>query len=789
MKIPDNKTSKIEYSFLGYEKLTISVTPKNNQIRIEQNIILSKKDYTITDVVVTGERDSDLSTEKIDTKFFKVLPDISGNAVETLVKMQMGVSSSNEMSSQYNVRGGNFDENLVYVNDIQIYRPFLIRSGQQEGLSFINPNLVSNIRFSAGGFNATYGDKMSSVLDIEYKKPTEFAASISGSFLGGTAHIEGVGLNKKLTYISGVRYKQSQYFLNSLQVDGDYKPVFADFQTYLTYNVSQKFELSFLGNYAQNKYQFIPDESNERTGTLNDPIGLYINYNGMEVDKYTTYFGAFSAKYRPTRNLILKLIASSFHTQESETYDIHGRYSLYSLDNELGSETVGDTTMNIGIGEYIEHARNYLQAIVINISHKGDYTTKNNYFKWGIKYQREIINDKILEWEMIDSAGFSINSDNQSHDDYVYLSESAFAQNSLNTNRFSAFVQNNHIFDFYAFDLKLLTGVRASYWDFNNDLLLSPRISVELTPNWDKDVKFRLASGLYYQSPFYREIRDYHGNIVQDSKAQRSIHFVGGVYYNFKIWNRPFKFTSEIYFKKLDNLIPYELDNLKIRYYAHERANGYATGIDMKIYGEFVKGVDSWMSLSLMRTREDIIGDFYYEYYNDTGAVVYSRQYATDSTLITPGYIPRPSDRTVNVGLFFQDYFPGNENFKVTLGFFFSTPFPFGPPNTARYMVVTRDGKTMRSHPFYIRADLGASLLLKKEDKIFKNNKNPLKVFNTIWLSFEAFNLLGQLNTAAYHWIKIVPNTSNPVPLQYDKIAIANKLTGRLLNLKFTCTF
>ena len=744
--------------------------------------MLVSEDYTITEVKIIGHNKTKLGTEKIDPRYLKVLPDISGNSVETLVKMQMGVSSGNEMSSQYNVRGGNFDENLIYINDIQVYRPFLVRSGQQEGLSVINPNLVSGIEFSAGGFDAKYGDKMSSVLDITYKKPTEFGASISGSFLGGTGHIEGISKDKKFTHISGVRYKQSRYFLNSLEVKGDYQPVFADFQTYLTYTVNKKIEFSFLGNYGQNKYKFMPSDSEQAFGTLQEAYGLYIDYEGMELDKYTTYFGAFTTKYRPNENLMLKFIASSFHTQESETYDIHGRYSLYQLNNELGSESVGDTVMNLGIGEYIEHARNYLTASVINFSHNGYLKTPQNYFLWGIRYQKEIISDKIHEWKMIDSAGYSINHFYANDNNMLILDETTFAQNSLNTNRYSGFFQDKYTFDLDSVGLEITAGIRTSYWDYNKDFLFSPRFSIVLNPNWKRDIKFRFATGIYYQSPFYREIRNFSGNLVPDSKAQRSIHFVLGAYYDFRMWNRPFKFTTEIYFKKLDNLIPYEIDNLRIRYYAEQRAKGYATGIDMKIFGEFVPGVDSWMSLSIMQTKEDVIGDFYYEYYDIDTNRIFNRRDAVDSTLITPGYIPRPSDRFITIGIFFQDYIPGHKNFKVTLGFYFSTPFPHGPPQTERY------SDTLRSFPVYLRADLAASVLLKKEERTFKKG-NPLNAFKTIWLSFEAFNLLGVENTASYSWIRLVPNTSNPFPLQYSQLAVANKLTGRLLNLKLTCRF
>jgi len=777
LSIPQNKTSKINYSFTGYKTYTIRIIPQPSEERIERNIIIISDDHIISEIKIFGQN-TNLGTEKINVKHLTVLPDISGNSVEGLVKTMMGVSSNNELSSQYNVRGGNFDENLIYINDIQIYRPFLVRSGQQEGLSFINPNLVSDINFSAGGFDAKYGDKMSSVLDISYKKPKEFAASISGSLLGGTAHIEGLSKNKKFSHISGVRYKQSQYFLNTLEVEGDYKPVFADFQTFMTYQIAPKFDIEFLGNVAQNTYIFTPTKSEQTFGTFQEAYGLTIYYEGIEKDQYNSYFGAFSTKYRPNTNVILKLTASAFHTQEQETYDINGAYSLNQLDNDLGSDNFTDSILNLGIGQFHEHARNYLDATILSISHNGYWKKDNNYLVWGAKYQQELINDKIKEWEMVDSAGYSINRDFNYPSEVVVLDKSVSASNSMQTQRFSAFVQNTYTSNNEK--IKLTGGIRASYWNYNKDFIISPRASIQYFPDWIADIQFRLASGIYYQSPFYREIRDFDGSLIADSKAQRSIHFVLGGYYNFKIWSRPFQYSAEIYYKKLDDLIPYELDNVRISYYANQRANGYAVGFDSKIFGEFVPGVDSWISLSIMQTKEDIVGDYYYEYYKDT-LRLYTSYQATDSVLVKPGFIPRPSDQLISVGMFFQDYVPGNKNFKASLGFYFGTPIPYGPPQTERWRA------TYRSYPYYMRADLGLSLLLKSESK--KYNSNFLNSFKTIWLSFEAFNILNIRNTINYSWVRIVPNSSNPNPFNYSQVAVANHLTGRLVNLKLTCNF
>ncbi len=777
LTIPSNKISRIDYSFTGYKTYSIRINPQPSEKRVERNIVILSSDHLITEIHIIG-KNTNLGTEKINIKHLTVLPDISGNSVEGLVKTMMGVSSNSELSSQYNVRGGNFDENLIYINDIQIYRPFLVRSGQQEGLSFINPNLVSDINFSAGGFDSKYGDKMSSVLDISYKKPKEFAASISGSFLGGTAHIEGLSKNKKFSHISGIRYKQSQYFLNTLEVEGDYKPVFADFQTFLTYKVTPKLDIEFLGNVAQNKYIFTPKFSEQSFGTFQEAYGLSIYYDGIEEDKYNSYFGAFSTKYRPNTNLILKLTTSTFHTQEQETFDIHGAYSLNQLNNDLGSDDLGDSTLNLGVGQFLQHARNYLDATIVNISHNGYWKKDNNYLVWGARYQQEFINDKISEWEMVDSAGYSINRDFNYPLEVVVLDRAVLASNSMQTQRFSAFLQNTFTTNNEKF--KLTGGIRASYWDYNNDLLISPRFSVQYFPDWIADIQFRFASGIYYQSPFYREIRDFDGSLVADSKAQRSIHFVLGGYYNFQIWSRPFQFSAEVYYKKLDDLIPYELDNVRISYYANQRANGYAMGFDSKIFGEFVPGVDSWISLSIMQTKEDVVGDYYYQYYKDT-LQIFTPYQATDSVLVKPGFIPRPSDQLISVGMFFQDYVPGNKNFKASLGFFFGTPIPYGPPQTQRWRA------THRSFPVYMRADLGFSLLLKGEEKKF--NSTFMNSFKTVWLSFEAFNILGVKNTINYSWIRVVPNSTNPSPFSYSQVAVANHLTGRLINLKLTLNF
>ncbi len=779
LQIASNKSTLIQYSFIGYDTLIIRINPQPSEKIVKRDIVIQEGSRQIGVVGVTAKK-IDIGLKTIRPEHTTILLDVSGNAVENMVKTMMGVSSNNELSSQYNVRGGNFDENLIYINDIQIYRPFLVRSGQQEGLSFINPNLVKTIDFSAGGFSSKYGDKMSSVLDISYKKPKKFAASVSGSILGGTAHIEGRSKNKKISYIAGVRYKQSSYLLDSMEVKGDYKPIFADFQTFITYKLTPKIHFEILGNVAQNRYIFTPSESNQTFGTFTEAYALKILYEGQEEDRYSSFFGAFSTKYQPTKDLILKFTASSFYTVEQEFYDIHGYYALNQLDNDLSSDNFGDSIQNLGSGEYLQHARNNLNATIINYAHNGYLNKKQNYIEWGAKYQQEFIDDKISEWDMIDSTGYSINQDYNYPTDVVVLDRAVRAKNSMQTNRFSAFLQNTYTFRYI--DLKLTGGLRASYWDYNKDVLISPRFSVQFKPDWVSEIRFRFATGIYYQSPFYREIRDFEGSLVEDSKAQRSIHFIVGTYYDLQIWSRPFQFSGEIYYKKLDNLIPYELDNVRINYYAHQRAKGYAVGFDSKIYGEFVPGVDSWITFSVMGTRENIDNDNYYIYYNQDTIQVYNRTDAIDSIFVEPGFIPRPADQLISVGMFFQDYMPGNKNIKASLGFYFGTGVPYGPPQTDRWRVGNN-----RSFPVYMRADFGISILLKSEKKKYKYTF--FNSFKSVWFNFEAFNILDIQNTVNYSWVRIVPNSTNPIPFRYNMIPVANHLTGRLLNLKLTCNF
>ncbi len=780
LTIPADKEISLIISCVGYktERLNILL---HHGTKKEINKILLISTTELPDFEIKDNRIRKTNLTRIDPKEATFIPTISGG-IEDLIKTLPGVSSSNELSSQYSVRGGNFDENLVYVNGIEIYRPFLIRSGQQEGLSFLNSSLVSSILFSAGGFDAKYGDKMSSVLDIQYKKPTEFAGSAIASLLGAQAHIEGCTKNKKISYLLGVRQKSNQYILSSMETKGNYKPSFSDIQTMINFYTDNDWEISFLGNYARNSYFFIPENRETNFGTVQEAYRLKIYFDGQEVDKFETYFGALSASYQPQKNLNLKFITSAFNTIESETYDIQSQYWIGRLETDFGSEEFGDVIEAQGIGTFIDHARNNLNAKVFSFEHKGNFSDVINLLQWGVKYKHEIINDRLNEWEMVDSAGFSIPNPAGSvgnpfppHPD-LEMYNLIKTDIDITSNRFSGFVQNTWDYKGYKSDITITGGLRASYWDFNNQFLLSPRASISLKPKWDNDILFRFSSGYYCQPPFYRELRDFEGNINHDIKAQKSIHFVLSSDWNFMAWSRPFKFTTEIYYKYLDDIIPYEIDNVRIRYYAENNAHGYATGIDMNVNGEFVKGIESWASLSIMKTQEDIENDFFYEYFNSDGEKIIPgftfNNVVVDSTRHEPGYIPRPTDQRVNFSLFFQDYLPKNPTYKMHLKLVFGSSLPFGPPKTEKYK------HTLRIPP-YRRVDIGFSKQLIGENSVF-SPKNPLKYFHSLWISAEVFNLLQINNTVSYIWIKDVRNRQYAVP---------NYLTPRQINIKLVAMF
>jgi len=757
LEIPPNRSVVVVYSFIGYEMEKIRIPMLKEGQNYTLNIQLKTSSTLLEDVIITDQKSRKESFSRIKPKHVSVLPGNSGG-IEAILKTLPGVSSANELSSQYSVRGGNFDENLVYVNGIEVYRPFLVRSGQQEGLSFVNTDMVSSILFSAGGFDAKYGDKMSSVLDITYKRPRENAATLQLSLLGGAAHFEGITKNGRLSYLIGARHKTSQYLLNSLDTEADYSPKFSDIQTFVNFELNTNWQISFLGNISSNQYKMVPKNRDTEFGTVNEALKLTIYFEGQEVDKYQTYFGALSTSYQPNTKLQLQFTTSAFRTFEQENFDILGEYWLYQLENNLGSDNFGDIAFDRGVGKYINHARNSLNATVTNFSHKGNYNNESLKFDWGFRVQKEEIEDKISEWNLIDSAFFNFPhpddniGDTANPDQQIIMSELLKTQINLSSYRNSGYIQVSKDIG----NLTITGGNRGSYWTYNEELLMSPRVSLAYAPIWKKDIVFRAASGIYYQSPFYKELRTPEGTLNHNIKAQKSTHYVLGADYLFYSWGRPFKWITEVYYKNLENLIPYKVDNVRIQYLANDLSNGYARGIDMKINGEFVSGVESWVSLSVMKTEEDIVGDFITN---------------TDGSTTEAGFIPRPTDQRVNFSMFFQDYIPGNPNYKMHLNLVYGTGLSFGPPKAEKYQDILRI-------PDYRRVDIGFSAVLKSEGK--KSRLKWLNAFKSIWLSAEVFNLLDINNTVSYLWVADITGRQYAVP---------NYLTSRQLNTKLILTF
>lgn len=771
LEIETGKIITILFYHSSFDQITYTVSAKAGQELIFSPRLKFKN--TLIEVEVTDIKKRSEEVIIIDPKVYTQLPTITFN-VEDIIKTQIGVSSNNELSSGYSVRGGNFDENLVYVNDIEVYRPFLVRSGQQEGFSFANPYMVQNINFSAGGFEAKYGDKLSSVLDITYRKPLKFEGNASASILGGNLQLEGISKNRLLAWSIGTRYRTNSYLLKNLDTKGEYRPSALDVQTFLTFDVNPKLKIEFLGNVANNKYLVKPANRETNFGTVNEALRFTVYFDGQELMQYTTFMGGLSTTYRPNSKTKLKFITSAYHAVEEEVYTVQGQYYIDQLEADLGKPNFGQVSFNRGIGTFINNGRNYLTASVFNVEHKGTrYITNDQTLLWGARCQAEHITDKLSEWRMIDSAGYIVPYDPNK----IELLDVYKTKVNLPSTRSQAYVQyniNKVLKD--TSNLNVTFGVRGNYWTVNEQFLFSPRFTVAYKPNWKNNWLFKFSGGLYYQPPFYRELRNINGEINKEVQAQQSIHAVLSSDYIFKMWERPFKLIMATYFKQINNLIPYEVDNVRIRYFANNNAQGYATGLDLRINGEFVRGVESWVSMGFLRTYERSPDNIHYVYYNASNEEIIKGytfdQVKADSVRVDPGFIPRPTDQLVAFGLFFQDYLPRLPAFKFNLNLQFGSGLPFGPPTHLRWQQLLR-------MPPYRRVDAGFAYNIIKENREIKR-KNVFNHLREMWVFLEVYNLLQVQNTVSYTWIQDVTG---------NRYAIPNYLTNRQLNLRLQVKF
>ena len=720
---------EVRFSMVGYKtKIRVLRRPRGKQTL---QVVLYSNDNELGEVTVTGTRIQSGQTQELKKEHLKNLPSVSGNAVEELIQSQAGVSTHSELSSQYNVRGGSFDENSVYINNVEVYRPFLVRSGQQEGISVINPDMVEKIEFSTGGYEERYGDKMSSALNITYKRPKPFEASVSASLLGASAYV-GVS-NKKVSWSNGLRYKTTRNLLGSLDTKGEYKPTFIDYQTYFTYTPNERWDINFLGNISNNHYNFSPEDRETNFGTMENVKSFRVYFDGQEKDVFRTFFGSLGITRHFGKNTSLSLIASAFKTREQEKYDIQGQYWL----------TQTETSENLGVGTYFQHARNYLNAHVESLKLLLKTKQKRHDIEGALTFKKEHISENSVEYEMRDSSNYSIPHTGKD----LYMIYSMRAKNVLDANRIEAYIQDTYRFgggegqSHYTLNY----GVRFAHWSYTKETILSPRVSLGIIPAFNENVTMRFAAGLYYQAPFFKEIRDTttvngitYAKLNNKAKSQRSIHFIAGYDYRFKLNNRQFKFTAEAYYKLLGNLVPYSVNNVKVVYYGDNESSGHAAGLDFKIYGEFVPGTDSWLSLSLMSTKMKLNGVS----------------------------IPLPTDQRYALNLFFTDYFPGTDRWKMSLKLAFADGLPFAAPHKEL------ESNSFRA-PAYKRADIGLSYrLINNADN--HNKKNPLR---NLWVGVECLNLFGINNVNSYYWITDVTGQQYAVP---------NYLTGRQLNFRIS---
>ena len=784
LEVPANERLILIFTRIGYQETTIDVEPLPTNAKQQIDIAFPPKDANI-EVVVTESRIDQGGMIREDMSEMKLLPSTTGNLESVLPHIALGTSSGSggELTSQYNVRGGNYDENLVYVNDFEIYRPQLIRAGQQEGLTFPNIDLIQSLTFSSGGFEARYGDKQSSVLDIRYKRPERFASSISASMLGGSGHIEGswqpgADKYKKLRYLVGGRYKTTRYLLGTLDVTGEYAPNFGDIQAYLTYDLSREWQIGLMANYNRSEYFFRPQTRSTAFGLINFALELFSVFEGAENDDFTTTLGGVSLTYLPDRDknpLFWKFLASTYTSDENERFDIIGRYSLRQIESSIGSDDFGEVIAELGSGTQHLYVRNFLDARVTNTEIKGgleiqkgkeengDPATKSHFLQWSAKFQREEIDDRINEWERLDSAGYSLPFDTVSLQLFSVLKTS----NSLTSNRFNAYLQDTYTWRKDSVgEMKFSFGIRGSYWDMNKEYTFTPRAQFLYKPlNVNKDISYRLAAGLYYQPPFYRELRRFDGSVNPNVKAQKSAHIVGGLTYDFfmgRLSPTKFRLIVEAYYKQLWDLVSYEIDNVRIRYAGENDATGYIAGVDLRLNGEFVPGVESWFNLSFLRARESLTGIQHKD--REVGA--------EDGVEVKDA--PRPSDQFFQFSTYFQDYLPKNDAFKMNLSFTVGSGLPYGILNN------NREYRNVYRFKPYHRVDIGFSLRLFEESKRAEKPKNPFRFTKASWISLEVFNLMEVQNEASRTWIKTIFE---------QQFAIPNYLTSRRINLRFRAEF
>ncbi|HTN05742.1 TonB-dependent receptor [Agriterribacter sp.] len=772
IKVPAAKAIALTFSFTGFHTVQRSFYLTENEqekivVRLESN---SK---VLQEVIVKDERErTETGLIRLNPKHALTIPSATGG-VESLIKIFAG--SNNELTSQYTVRGGNYDENLVYVNDFEIFRPYLVRSGQQEGLSFINPELTGGLSFYNGGFQAKYGDKMSSVLDIQYKKPKSFAGSAYIGLLEQGFYAEGVSKNKKFSYLAGVRNRSNRNLLSAQETKGNYIPSSSDIQALFTYQVNSKWQLELLGNLSATKFTLIPEEAKLTSSVLSPlfstNLGLDIYFEGNEQDRYQTHMLGLSAVQQVNKKLKLKWMLSRFENKEQEACDITGAYLFGERSFDKSQPGFGSIINPLGAGVFINHARNTLAIENWNISHKGEWNNKKHFVQWGISAEKTLIADRLNEWEAQDSAGYNL----PYHADRLQLYSVRKSTTDLDVSKLSGYLQDNISFG-SASHITVQGGIRFNYNGLNNEFLLSPRLQMSWMPDTDKDWVLKLAAGAYNQPPFYRELRRYDGSVNTAVKAQRSWQVVAGADHNFQLWERPSRITIEAYYKHLTHVDPYDIDNVRIRYFGDNSAKAYATGIEMRLFSELVKDAESWVSVGLMRTMEKINDFHYYRYKNAGGELITAQtedQVVADSTRFDKGWMRRPTDRLLTFGMFFQDYLSTNKNFKVHLNMIYGSSMPYNIPGSVRY----RNGLIIDP---YMRVDIGFSALLLSSGRSSRRSHHPFRKFDNIWASLEVFNLLDRDNTISYLLIKDFSNTVYAIP---------NRLTPRLFNFKILARF